>query len=375
MQSFYTRAIRVRAVSALSVFRELSVSGSRSPPELSTYASSKSCPASESSSRRRRVRTRSSFRQTWGAIVIKCNELPRFFPANDGGFLSRVFVLPFSTIFYPDDASYKRRIDEGVSPARLKPAEDKTAILDDLLTERPAIIASLARTWIEVRARGGKPYESPECAKAKEAYRTANDTAELFFSAYFIRDEYGAVDYGTVKDSWAEFSGEAKPSMRDIVAMLTKRYPFITPAKSNGVRRLKGISIQTGNEPEEDKERDARDQLPDFQVREKENQEKDIRNEKSGSRSLASLEAELFQTEPEKPAPQSPESSPSLAEKVSAQERSEDEDLVLQGKDLEELGKFRSPVQREYVLERIQRGPPYSGEEREALRAIYEAAQ
>ena len=117
------------------------------------------------------------------------------------------------------------------------------------MTERPAIIASLARTWIEVRDRGGKPYESPECARAKEAYRTANDTAQLFFAAYFIRDETGAVDYGTVKDAWIEFSGEAKPSMRDIVAMLTKRYPFITPKQSHGARRLKGITLKTENDP------------------------------------------------------------------------------------------------------------------------------
>ena len=29
------------------------------------------------------------FPQTWGGFVITCNEPPHFFPANDGGFLSR----------------------------------------------------------------------------------------------------------------------------------------------------------------------------------------------------------------------------------------------------------------------------------------------
>jgi hypothetical protein len=221
------------------------------------------------------------FPQTWGGFVITCNELPRFFPANDGGFLSRIFVLPFSTIFYPDDASYKRRLEEGVPPDRLKPAGDKVAILDDLMTERPAILASLIRTWIEVRGRGGRPYESPECAKAKETYRMINDSAQLFFFAYFVRDDYGAVDYRTVKDFWIEFSGESRPSMRDIVAMLIKRYPFIVPKQSHGIRKLTGIALKTENCPENSKTgTSGTSELP-FQVRERKNEKKDIRNGKS----------------------------------------------------------------------------------------------
>jgi phage/plasmid-associated DNA primase len=283
------------------------------------------------------------FPQTWGGFSITCNELPHFFPANDGGFLSRVFVLLFSTIFYPDDASYKRRIEEGISPARLKPAGDKAAILADLLTERPAIIASLARTWIEMRSRGGKPYESAECARAKETYRTANDTAQLFFSAYFIRDESGAVDYGTVKDAWIEFSGEAKPSMRDIVAMLTKRYPFITPTRSHGARRLKGVSLKTENDPEAKENGssgDAGDPLPDFQVRERKNQEKDIRNGKDSSRSPASPDIDdLFPGELENLAPQSPALMPSSPSTVSTPLPT-DADLKARFAAADEAGKF-----------------------------------
>jgi phage/plasmid-associated DNA primase len=315
------------------------------------------------------------FPQTWGGFVITANELPHFFPANDGGFLSRVFVLPFSTVFCADDTGYKRRLDEGVSPARLKPAGDKTQILADLLTERPAILSSLIRTWIEVRERGGRPYESAECARAKESYRTANDTAQLFFSAYFIRDEYGVVDYSAVKDSWIEFSGESKPSMRDVVAMLVRRYPFITPAKSNGVRRLRGISQRTGNEPEEN--RDARDQEPDFQVRERKNEEKDIRSEKSGSQSLASLEPvapELFRADIETPAPRSlepietaisgpsepePDSSPSapleindpdIMRKVKLRAAIDSGVLARMGVSAENLGTYRKKTRPEFLL-------------------------
>ena len=185
------------------------------------------------------------FSQTW-ALVALCNELPRFFPANDGAFLSRVFVLPFSSVFYGDAFDFKRRIAEGISPQRLKPAQDKEALLSGILEERPAIIAELARAWITMRVRGARPLESAECQKAREAYRRANDLAERFFAEYLKRDDYGDVEYSQIKAAWSEFTGEKQPAMRDVVGSLTKRFPFITPTKSHGLHKLRGIISQNG---------------------------------------------------------------------------------------------------------------------------------
>jgi hypothetical protein len=85
--------------------------------------------------------------------------------------------------------------------------------------------------------------------------------------------------------------------------MLCKRYPFIAPARSHGTRRLKGIALKGDTEPEPtlyDNSGDAGDREPDFHSRERKNEEKDIRSEKSGFGSPESPE----------PAP-APASSPS----------------------------------------------------------------
>ena len=213
-------------------------------------------------------RDSTEFTQTW-ALIALCNELPKFFPSNDGGFLSRVFVLPFGTVFYADEADKKRRIDQGVSIDKLKPAADKTALLDELLAERPAIIKALILEWINAREeRGGKPYAALECTKAKEAYRQANDIAERFFGEYLIRDDKKGIPYTDIKTAWTEFSGDSKPAMKDIVAMLTKRFPFIHAAKSNGTRKLAGIDFKADSTTNYSKSSNSNDELFDKQGQE-----------------------------------------------------------------------------------------------------------
>ncbi len=212
------------------------------------------------------------FAQTW-ALVALSNGLPRFFPPNDGGFLSRVFVLPFSSVFFTDEAARQRRLNEGIAAERLKPAADKSVLVASILEERSAILKLLGETWIAMRPRLGRPYESPECLRAREAYRSANDLAERFFAEYLVRDEDGAVDYAAIKEAWSEFTGEARPAMREVIAGLAKRYPWIQPAKVHGTRRLKGISLRQDDKPPTTTESgDAGDAKHDFPSREEKNE-------------------------------------------------------------------------------------------------------
>ena len=185
---------------------------------------------------------------TW-VMVALCNTLPRFYPDDDWAFLSRVFVLPFSSVFWKDIADYNVRISQGISPARLKPAKDKDVLVAELLEERPAIIAILSRTWISMRSNGGNPFESPECRKAKEAYRSSNDAAERFFNEYLQRDDNARIEYSLVKAAWVEFTGDPRPAMRDVVSALIRRFPFISKARGGGGRQLQGIRFKDDMEP------------------------------------------------------------------------------------------------------------------------------
>jgi phage/plasmid-associated DNA primase len=193
------------------------------------------------------------FKQTW-ALVVMCNELAKFFPANDGAFLSRLFVIPFSSVFYADEDDHRRRIGQGIPEARLKPAREQKALLAEILQERPAIIRSCIMAWIDSRQRSGRPASAPECEKAKETYRASNDLAEQFFDEYLVKAENDAVPYDTIKAAWREFFGAREPNMKEIVAALTKRFLFITPGKSHGVRNIKGVALNKDpEEPSEDR--------------------------------------------------------------------------------------------------------------------------
>jgi len=183
------------------------------------------------------------FQQTW-ALVALCNQLPRFTPADDNAFLSRLFVLPFQTVFYSDALDYQRRIARGVDPRKLKPAKEKTTLLDALVSERPGILRVLTETWIDMRRDGGQPFESQECRNAKEIYRRDNDLAERFFEEYLDRDELGRVPYDNIKSAWSEFFGETKPVMREIIPALLKRFPFMSKKRAHGAHVLGGVRLK-----------------------------------------------------------------------------------------------------------------------------------
>ncbi len=181
------------------------------------------------------------FSPTW-ALVALCNTLPRFYPANDGGFLSRLFVLPFGSIFYASDEAYSRHISLGVDPKRLHPAKDKDLLLGELLGEHAAILKSLIHHYIDLRDNyGGKPFESAVCRKAREEYRLSNDTAELFFRECLIRDDKGRISYEDLCALYHAFAGSQKASTREVVKMVLGRFSFTEAKPSHGVRYVFGI--------------------------------------------------------------------------------------------------------------------------------------
>jgi len=186
------------------------------------------------------------FSQTWAMIAL-CNSLPVFFPANDGGFLSRLFILPFDKVFYTDARDKRLKLDRGIPENRLLPCMDKERLLDEILEERPGIIFALILDWIEARdTRRGKPFPADECLQAAEVYRQDNDTAEKFFSEYLKRHDGGAVPYETIKGLWQEFTGKNSVSMRDVVKTLTGRFPWIGTVNSNSMRKITNVSLKEG---------------------------------------------------------------------------------------------------------------------------------
>lgn len=204
------------------------------------------------------------FPQTW-AMVAMCNRKPKFDNAQDGGFLGRVFVLPFSSIFYADEDDRLRRLELGDDPAKLHPAADKAQLLDSLLEDRAAILRELAENWIIMRKeRDGKPWASPECRRAGEEYRAENDTTERFFREYLVRRDGAFITYEAVRAAWKEYTGR-DISARDIAATLTKRYSFIEAAAkgTHGARGFRGIALRDTNpEPEKPRKDDPEELFP-----------------------------------------------------------------------------------------------------------------
>ena len=108
------------------------------------------------------------FPQTW-ALIALCNKLPHFEPATDIAFLSRVFVLPFGSVFYANDEWRQHHIALGVEASKLHPAKDKNQLQAELLKEHAPILWALIDRYIEMRDRHqGKPFESAICQRARE---------------------------------------------------------------------------------------------------------------------------------------------------------------------------------------------------------------
>jgi hypothetical protein len=186
------------------------------------------------------------FQQTW-ALVAMSNVTPTFFPANDAAFLSRLIVLPFSSVFYVDEEDRLRRLHQGVPEERLQLAREKDQLIAGLLLERPQILHGLILAWLECRKRGGRPPNSKECAREKEAFRKASDRAEQYYDEFLIRDPAGRVAYAEIKKTWGEFFGGKDPNMREIVAGLKKRFHFVTTGKSHGDQYLLGVALKVNS--------------------------------------------------------------------------------------------------------------------------------
>lgn len=188
------------------------------------------------------------FSQTW-ALIALCNKLPVFFPATDGAFLSRLFILPFGSVFYASEEARLRHITLGVDPGRLRPAKDKHELMNDLLHERKAIIRALVESYLDMRDKhGGRAFESVACRRAREAYRASNDTIEQFFYEYLMRDETGRITYVDLREAWIEFSGDKKATTREVVGNITERFKWTEIKKSHGVRYVYGITANISDE-------------------------------------------------------------------------------------------------------------------------------
>lgn len=179
---------------------------------------------------------------TW-ALVAMCNDLPAFFPSDDLGFLSRLFVLPFDTVFYAGEEEKVRYLKHGVAEYRLKPARDREEIFTEIRPERAAILYKLIIEYVDLRQyNNGRPYESPNCRRAKDAYRSENDITEKFFDEYLTADETGRVEYSRLIELYHEYTGSRKMTTRKLVAELKRRFHFIDTQAAHGKRYIRGVS-------------------------------------------------------------------------------------------------------------------------------------
>jgi phage/plasmid-associated DNA primase len=164
---------------------------------------------------------------TWVPVALT-NELPRFFPPDDQAFLSRLLVVPFVSVFYADEDARDELIEQGIDPEHLHPAREKTAIIDEIKQEAPAVLHQIINAAIELRdVHRGKIPESPECRSARQAYRTTNDDEARFVAEYLVRDPDGFIANDRLEELYREFSGDPRPKMKRLRTDLERRYPFI----------------------------------------------------------------------------------------------------------------------------------------------------
>ena len=190
--------------------------------------------------------------QTW-AMAILSNGLPSFAPATDAAFVSRLIVVPFEVSFYSSEEQRQNFLRLGVPEAHLKPAEDKSQILERIEQERPAILKTLIETWIRIRdTSNGRPSEAPKCVALKDAYRSANDKIEEFFLAFFERREGARVSYDEIVELYRDFFNDKSISTRDCIKKLTDRFPWLERGKSNATLYLKNLARIDFPHPEED---------------------------------------------------------------------------------------------------------------------------
>lgn len=183
------------------------------------------------------------FQQTW-SLVMLCNALPKFRPANDSAYLSRILVLPFSRVFYRDEADRLDKLAHGVPENVLALAGDKPEILRELMQERPAVLRDLILAWMDCRDNYNKtPFRSKECLAAASRYRKENDDVERFFDEYFERgQEYDFLPNSQIETLWIEFTGNKHfKGMRWLLCELTEKYAFLKKGRRGDGRCLLGL--------------------------------------------------------------------------------------------------------------------------------------
>ena len=193
--------------------------------------------------------------QRW-LLVALTNRLPTFQPATDAAFLQRLVLIPFESVFYFNDAQRSEYVRLGTDEGRLKEATNKDELLHRVQLERAAILKYLVETYIGVRDRGGRPYECEKCLRLKQAYQSKNDLAQEFFLEYFEREAGARVTYGRIIELWEAFTGEKKPSTRDVLKKFTDRFPWVERKTSHGVKYLVGLreATETPERPKSDQE-------------------------------------------------------------------------------------------------------------------------
>ena len=194
--------------------------------------------------------------QSW-ALAILSNGLPSFAPATDAAFVSRLIVVPFEVSFYASEEQRLNFLKLGVPEDKLRPAEDKEAILAHIEEERSAILKNLIQTWIRIRDENkGRPSEAPKCVALKNAYRSSNDKIEEFFTTYFERAEGCKVSYDEILSLYRDYFNDKSISTRDCIKKLTDRFPWLERGRTKNTLYLKNMriinSLPSDKEPKDD---------------------------------------------------------------------------------------------------------------------------
>lgn len=195
--------------------------------------------------------------QITGVSIAMANKLPSFYPPTDTAFFSRLMILPFESIFYPDEETRADLVNQGVDPSRLHPARPQSEIMADIEAEKAGILRMLIEDYISLRDKHNlRPVESPNSRKLKLHYRATNDILQQFVGELFVKDPEGFVPNDRLEELWREFSGQCRPRMKALRDEIEERWPSIARDSQKvpdgfdrkTKRGLSGIRERTGEE-------------------------------------------------------------------------------------------------------------------------------
>ncbi|HQJ22594.1 MAG TPA: DUF5906 domain-containing protein, partial [Rectinema sp.] len=189
--------------------------------------------------------------QRW-VLVALTNRLPSFAPTDDKAYLERLIILPFDSVFYFNDEQRQHYIDLGVPAERLIQARDRDAIIEGFERDRAQILRLLIKTYMQVRAAGGRPYESKRSYRLKLEYRDANDIVADFFKEYFVRADGERVPYTRILELYRDYTGDKNIATRTCIQKLTAQFSWMQKKKTNGLGYIMNIRERDGNDDELD---------------------------------------------------------------------------------------------------------------------------